>query len=62
MLEVDKVKKQNHLCAALSDFKIIGSNFQDQKFKGKIAESLLIRETQSSLNTQEMSIPLKLFV
>ena len=62
MLGVVKVKKQNHFCAALSDFKIIGGNFQNQKFKGKIAESLLITETQSSLNTHEMSVPLKLFI
>ena len=44
------------------NFKIIGSNFQNQKFERKIAESLLIRETRSSLNTQEMSISLKLFI
>ena len=52
----------NHPCVALSDFKIIGSNFQNQKFKRKIAESLLIREKRSSLNMQEMLIPLKLFI
>ena len=36
--------KSNHPCITLRDFKIIGSNFQNQKFKRKIAESLLIRE------------------
>ena len=55
-------QESNHPCVALSDFEIIGSNFQNQKFKRKIAESLLIREKRSSLNTQEMSIPLKLFI
>ena len=35
----------NHPCVALSDLKIIGSNFQNQKFKRKISKSLLIRET-----------------
>ena len=55
-------QESNHPCVALSDFKIIGSNFQNQKFKRKIAESLLIREKRSSLNMQEMSIPLKLFI
>ena len=55
-------QESNHACVSLSDFKIIDSNFQNQKFKRKIVESLLIRETQSSLNTQEMSIPLKLFI
>ena len=49
-------------CVTLIDFKIIGSNFQNQKFKRKVAESLLIREMQSLLNTQEISIPLKLFI
>ena len=56
------LQDNNHLCIALSDFKIIGSSFRNQKFKRKIAESLLIREKRSSLNTQEMSIPLKLFI
>ena len=54
-------QESNHPCVALSDFKIIGSNFQNQKFKRKIAESLLIRETRSSLNTQEMSNSTKSF-
>ena len=55
-------QESNHLCVALSNFKIIVSNFQNQKFKRKIAESLLIRETRSSLTTKEMSIPLRLFI
>ena len=56
------LQESNHPCVALSDFKIIGSNFENQNFKRKIAESLLIRESRSSLNTQEMSISLKLFI
>ena len=55
-------QESNHPCVALSDVKIISSYFQNQKFKRKIAASLLIREKRSSLNTQEMSIPLKLFI
>ena len=55
-------QESNHPCVALSDFKFIGSYFQNKKFKRKIAESLLIREKRSSRNTQEMSIPLKLFI
>ena len=55
-------QESNHLCVTLSEFKIIGSNFQNQKFKRKIAKSLLIREKRSSLSTQEMLIPLKLFI
>ena len=54
-------QESNHPCVALSDFKIIGSNFQNQKFNRKIAESLLIRETRSLLNAQDMSIPSKTF-
>ena len=55
-------QERNHPCVALSDLKIIGSNFKNQKLKRKIAESLLIRETRSSVSIQEMSIPLKLFI
>ena len=55
-------QESNQPCVALSDFKVIGSNFQNQKFKRKTAESVLIRKKQSSLNMQEMSIPLKLFI
>ena len=39
-----------YLQVALIDFKIIGSNFRNQNFKREIAESLLIRDTRSSLN------------
>ena len=41
-------QESNHSYVALSDFKIIGSNFRNQKPKRKIAESLLIRETRLS--------------
>ena len=46
----------------LSGFRIIGSNFQNQKSKRKITASLMIRETRSSLNTQEISIQPKRFI
>ena len=55
-------QESNHPFVALSDFKIIGSNFQGQKFKRKISEPLLIREKLSSLNTKEISILKKLFI
>ena len=58
----EKSHLYNHPFVAFSDFKIIGSNFQNQKFKRKIAESLLIREKRSSLNMQEVLILLKLFI
>ena len=54
--------ESNYPSFAMSDFKVIGSNFQNLKLKTKISESLLIRELRSSLNKQEMSIPLKRFI
>ena len=56
------LQESNHPCVALSVFKITGNNFLNQKFKIKIAESLLIKEKRSSMNVQEMSIPLKRFI
>ena len=50
--------ESNYPSVAMSEFKLIGSNFQNQKFKTKISESLLIRELRSSLDKQELSIPL----
>ena len=56
-------QESNHPCVvALINFKIIDSHFQNQRFKRTISKSLLIRETPSSLNTQEISIPLKRFI
>ena len=43
-----------------SDFKIIGSHFNNNRHKRKIAEALLIKEKRPSLNVQEQSIDLKL--
>ena len=42
-------------------FKIIAKNFNNNSWKSKIAESLLIKETQPMLNMHEKSVPLKLF-
>ena len=39
---------------------ILGTNYKN-KFRRKISESLYIKEKRSSLNTQEKSVPLKLF-
>ena len=43
------------------DFKIIAKNFNSNHWKRKIAESLLIKEKRSTLNTYFKSVPLKLF-
>ena len=42
------------------DFKIIGKGYKRSKFRCKLAESLHIKEKRS-LNTQEASVPRKLF-
>ena len=42
------------------DFKII-ANFNNNHWKHKIAESLLIKEKRPTLNTHDKSVPLKLF-
>ena len=42
------------------DFKIIGSNFKNNRLKRKIAEALLIKQKRPSLNAQDQSVELKL--
>ena len=54
-------KETNHKTVTLDDFKIIGKGYKRSKFRRKLAESLHIKEKRSSLNTQEASVPLKLF-
>ena len=53
--------ERNHKTVALDEFKIIGKGYKRSKFRRKLAESLHIKEKRSSLNTQEVSVPLKLF-
>ena len=43
------------------EFSILSSNYCKNNFCRKVAESLLMKEKQSTLNTQEKSIPLMLF-
>ena len=43
------------------DFKIIAKNFNNNSWKCKIAESLLIKEKRSTSNRHDKSVPLKLF-
>ena len=51
----------DHKTMTLNDFKIIGKGYKKSNFKHKLAESLHIKETRFGLNTQEVSVPLKLF-
>ena len=51
----------NHRTVTLHDCNIIGKGYKRSKFRRKLAESLHIKEKRSSLNTQEASVPLKLF-
>ena len=44
-----------------SDFSIISKNFNGNKSKRKIAESLLIKQLRPTLNIHDKSVPLKLF-
>ena len=53
--------EKNHKTVTLDDFKIIGKGYRRSKFRCKLTESLHIKENHSSLNTQEVSVPLRLF-
>ena len=53
--------EREHRSPSLQEFSILGGNYHKNKFRRKVAESLLIKEKRSTLNTQEKSIPLKLF-
>ena len=50
-----------HRPPSLQEFSILGGNYRQNKFRRKVGESLLIKEKQSTLNTEDKSIPLKLF-
>ena len=41
--------------------KVIDSGYHSNRFKRKISEALYIKQYKPMLNTQEQSIPLKLF-
>ena len=52
--------EKQHVEVAQEDFKIIGSNFKNNRLKRKIAEALLIKQKCPSLNVQDQSVELKL--
>ena len=39
---------------------MVGQNYNNNKWKRKVSEALLIKEYRSIINVQEQSIPLKL--
>ena len=53
--------EKEHVEVTQEDFKIIGSNFKNNRLKRKIAEALLIKQKHPSLNVQDQSVELKLF-
>ena len=52
--------EKEHEEVTQSDFEIIGSHFNNNRLKRKIAEALLIKEKRPTLNVQGQSIELKL--
>ena len=51
----------DHRNVSYDNFKIIKSDFRNNAFKRMIAEALLIKELQPTLNVEEKSVELKLF-
>ena len=52
---------ENHKHIDLDNIKVIDSGYHNNRFKRKIFEALYIKQYKPMLNTQEQSIPLKLF-
>ena len=52
--------EKKHKLHSLEDFIILGTNYKKSKFRRKISVTVY-QEKSSSLNTQEKSVPLKLF-
>ena len=53
--------ESGHANISYKDFTIIAKNFNNNHWKCKIAESLLIKEKRPTLNTHDKSVLLKLF-
>ena len=52
--------EKEHVEVTQEDFKIIGSNFKNNKLNRKIAEALLIKQKRPSLNVQHQPVELTL--
>ena len=50
-----------HKYPKTEDFNIIGKDYRNNNFKRKVTESLLIKDTRTTLNTHEKPVLLKLF-
>ena len=53
--------ESGHVNVHCEDFKVTAKNFNNNSWKRKIAESLLIKEKRPTLNIHDKSVPLKLF-
>ena len=53
--------KKEHKLPSLEDFMILRANYQKNRFRWKLSESLYTKEKRSPLSTQEKSVTLKLF-
>ena len=53
--------ESEHANVSYEDFKIIAKNFNNNSWKRKIAESLLIKEKRLTLSIHDKLVPLKLF-
>ena len=53
--------EKHHAHGAQENFKITAKNFKNNKWKRKILESLWIEDLRATLNSQDKSVPLKLF-
>ena len=51
----------NHKQVDSGNIKVIDSGYYNSKFERKISEAFYIKQFKTSLNTQEVSVPLKLF-
>ena len=52
---------ESHKHVHLDNIKVIDSGYHNNRFKRKISEALYIKQYKPTLNTQEHSIPIKLF-
>ena len=53
--------KRGHNNVDIADFRILAHGFRSNRFKRRISEALFIKQLKPSINSQEKSVPLKLF-
>ena len=52
--------EKEHVEVTQDDFKIVGTNFKNNRLKRKIIEALLLKQKRPSLSVQDQSVELKL--